>query len=84
VPWACLWLTSLWKASGGHITRSATYHPDFEQAVIRAADYFRPRGLREAITEKDYYDTETLRIIEQEASSQVTFKGGPSLSKGWG
>ncbi len=23
-------------------------HPDFEQAIIRAADHFRPRGLREA------------------------------------
>jgi hypothetical protein len=28
-------------------------HPDFEQAVIRAAEYFRPRGLREAIIEND-------------------------------
>lgn len=59
-------------------------HPDFEQAVIRAAEYFRPRGLREAIIEKDYYVTEALRIIEQEAGSQVIFKGGTSLSKGWG
>jgi hypothetical protein len=37
-------------------------HPDFEQAVIRAAEHFRPRGLREAIIEKDYYVTEALRI----------------------
>lgn len=59
-------------------------HPDFEQAVIRVADYFRPRGLREAIIEKDYYVTETLRIIEREAGSKVIFKGGTSLSKGWG
>ena len=59
-------------------------HPDFEQAVIRAADYFRPRGLREAIIEKDYYVTETLRIIEQQTGSKVIFKGGTSLSKGWG
>jgi predicted nucleotidyltransferase component of viral defense system len=58
-------------------------HPDFEQAVIRAAEYFRPRGLREAIIEKDYFVTETLRIIEQEAGSKVIFKGGTSLSKGW-
>ena len=29
-------------------------HPDFEQAVIRAAEHFRARGLREAIIEKDY------------------------------
>ncbi len=59
-------------------------HPDFEQAIIRAAEYFRPRGLREAIIEKDYFVTEALRIIEQEAGSNVIFKGGTSLSKGWG
>lgn len=59
-------------------------HPDFEQAIIRAAEYFRPRGLREAIIEKDYFVTEALRIIEQEAGSKVIFKGGTSLSKGWG
>ncbi|MGD0045354.1 MAG: hypothetical protein ABSE84_34010 [Isosphaeraceae bacterium] len=38
-------------------------HPDFDQAVIRAAEHFRPRGLREAIIEKDYFVTEALRII---------------------
>jgi hypothetical protein len=58
-------------------------HPDFEQAVIRAAEHFRPYGLREAIIEKDYYVTEALRIIEQEAGARVIFKGGTSLSKGW-
>jgi hypothetical protein len=30
-------------------------HPDFEQAVIRAAEHFRAQELREAIIEKDYY-----------------------------
>ena len=59
-------------------------HPDFEQAIIRAAEHFRSRGLREAIIEKDYYVTEALRIIEQAAGPQVIFKGGTSLSKGWG
>ena len=59
-------------------------HPDFEQAVIRAAEYFRTRRLREAIIEKDYFVTEALRIIEQAAGPQVIFKGGTSLSKGWG
>ncbi len=39
-------------------------HPDFDQAIIRAAEYFRPRGLRESIIEKDYFVTEALRIIE--------------------
>jgi len=50
-------------------------HPDFEQAVIRAAEYFRPRGLREAIIEKDYFVTEALRIIRRPAprsSSRAT------------
>ena len=59
-------------------------HPDFEQAIIRAAEHFRPRGLREAIIEKDDFVTEALRIIEHAAGSQVIFKGGTSLSKGWG
>jgi hypothetical protein len=58
-------------------------HPDFEQAIIRAAEHFRPRGLREAIIEKDYFVTEALRIIEQHAGSKIIFKGGTSLSKGW-
>jgi len=58
-------------------------HPDFEQAVIRAAEHFRARGLREAIIEKDYFVTEALRIIELAAGSKVIFKGGTSLSKGW-
>src|SRR5213593_103068 len=58
-------------------------HPDFEQAVIRAAEHFRSRGLRAAIIEKDYFVTEALRIIEAEAGARVIFKGGTSLSKGW-
>ena len=37
--------------------------PDFEQAVIRAAEQFCPRGLRPAIIEKDYCVTEALRAI---------------------
>jgi Nucleotidyl transferase AbiEii toxin, Type IV TA system len=59
-------------------------HPDFEQAIIRAADYFRARGLREALIEKDYYVTEALRVIERAIGPCVIFKGGTSLSKGWG
>ncbi len=59
-------------------------HPDFEQAVIRAAEHFLPRGLRESIIEKDYFVTEALRILEQTAGERIIFKGGTSLSKGWG
>lgn len=28
-------------------------HPDFEQAILRAADHFRDRGLRPAIIEDE-------------------------------
>ena len=58
-------------------------HPDFEQAILRAAEHFRGRGLRPAIIEKDYYVTEALRIIADAAGDKVIFKGGTSLSKGW-
>jgi len=58
-------------------------HPDFEQAILRAADHFTDLGLRPAILEKDYYVTEALRIIGAIAGDKVIFKGGTSLSKGW-
>lgn len=58
-------------------------HPDFEQAILRAAEHFRDRGLRPAIIEKDYYITEALRIIAACAGDKVIFKGGTSLAKGW-
>jgi hypothetical protein len=58
-------------------------HPDFDQAVLRAAEHFRSRGLRPAIIEKDYYVTEALRIIAATAGEKVIFKGGTSLAKGW-
>src|SRR5262245_16390882 len=77
-----------WLTRGDGRRRSADpmrlfQHPDFEQAIIRAAEHFRPRGLREAIIEKDYYVTEALRIIAAAAGDKVIFKGGTSLSKGW-
>ena len=59
-------------------------HPDFEQAIIRAAEHFREKGLRESIIEKDYFVTEALRILEDTAGGLIIFKGGTSLSKGWG
>lgn len=58
-------------------------HPDFEQAIIRAAEHFDSPGMREAIIEKDYFVTETLRIISQTSGDKIIFKGGTSLSKGW-
>lgn len=58
-------------------------HPDFEQAVLRAQDHFRSRGLRPAMIEKDYFVTEALRIIAGAVGDKIIFKGGTSLSKGW-
>ena len=58
-------------------------HPDFEQAILRAAEHFRGQGLRAAIIEKDYYVTEALRLIALASRDQVIFKGGTSLTKGW-
>jgi predicted nucleotidyltransferase component of viral defense system len=58
-------------------------HPDFEQAILQAAEHFRGQGLRPAIIEKDYYVTEALRIIAVTAADKVIFKGGTSLLKGW-
>ena len=58
-------------------------HPDFEQAIIHAAEYFNSPGMRESIIEKDYFVTEVLRIINQTSGDKIIFKGGTSLSKGW-
>ncbi len=58
-------------------------HPDFDQAVLQAVDYFRDRGLRPAIIEKDYYVTESLRALADSHFASIIFKGGTSLSKGW-
>jgi Nucleotidyl transferase AbiEii toxin, Type IV TA system len=58
-------------------------HPDFEQAILAAAEHFRAEGLRAAVIEKDYYVTEALRIISLTVGEKIIFKGGTSLSKGW-
>lgn len=58
-------------------------HPDFDQAILGAAEHFRSRGLRPAIIEKDYSVTEVLRSVATTVGDKVIFKGGTSLSKGW-
>src|SRR5947207_14719191 len=59
-------------------------HPDFEQAILRAAEHFRGQGLRPAVIEKDYYVTEALRAVAATNTSNIIiFKGGTSLAKGW-
>jgi hypothetical protein len=57
-------------------------HPEFEQAILQAAEHFREQRLRPAIIEKDYYVTEALRVIAA-SGDKVIFKGGTSLAKGW-
>ena len=56
-------------------------HREFEQAMVRAAERF---GVNEQFVEKDYYVTEILRIVADRLGDKAMFKGGTSLSKGWG
>jgi hypothetical protein len=58
-------------------------HQEFDQTILYATEYFREHGLRESLIEKDYYVTETLRVIASMDDTEVIFKGGTSLSKGW-
>lgn len=55
---------------------------DFLDLVEEAAR--RKRIPNPAIVAKDYFVTEALRIIAREFGAYVLFKGGTSLSKGWG
>ena len=71
-------------ASEGTATRIRLFeHPDFGQAILRAAEHFQAQRLRPGIIEKDYYVTEALRILADVAGDKIIFKGGTSLSKGW-
>lgn len=55
---------------------------DFPQLIEMAS---RERGIpNPVIVEKDYYVTEALRLISQRYQARTLFKGGTSLSKGWG
>lgn len=55
----------------------------FEKTVLLAAEHFQDRGLRPSIIEKDYYVTETLRVVAATLGQYAIFKGGTSLVKGW-
>jgi hypothetical protein len=46
-------------------------HPDFGQAILRAAEHFAARKLRPTVIEKDYYVTEALRIIAEREGDQA-------------
>jgi predicted nucleotidyltransferase component of viral defense system len=56
-------------------------HQDFETIMIATGEHF---GMRPQFAEKDYYVTEALREVAAVYGEQVVFKGGTSLSKGWG
>lgn len=56
-------------------------HEDFGALLVATA---QARGLNEQFVEKDYYVTEVLRIVVARSGERVIFKGGTSLSKGWG
>jgi hypothetical protein len=56
-------------------------HAEFEQTMLRAAEHF---AVNEQFVEKDYYVTEILRIVSERLGDKAMFKGGTSLSKGWG
>jgi hypothetical protein len=62
-------------------------HDDFADVVIAATAWLRGRGMArigQHIVEKDYYVTEVLRAVAARPGYPVVFKGGTSLSKGWG
>ncbi len=56
-------------------------HPDFQDILIAAAAL---HGVSEQIVEKDYYVTQALRAVAEDLGEWGIFKGGTSLSKGWG
>lgn len=56
-------------------------HEEFEQAMLQAAAAL---GVSEQFVEKDYYVTEILRVVVYQLGNKAMFKGGTSLSKGWG
>lgn len=63
-------------------------HEDFGPILTETTAWLKDqRGLERIsaqIVEKDYYVTQVLRAIATNFSSTVLFKGGTSLSKGWG
>ncbi|MFM8953456.1 MAG: hypothetical protein ACKOOF_10415 [Planctomycetaceae bacterium] len=58
-------------------------HPDFGQAILRAAEHFAARKLRPAVIEKDYYVTEALRIIAEREGDRAIFSGADSRLRFW-
>lgn len=67
-------------------------HEAFPELLNAAAEYFAPRfhssvgpnRFAAHAIEKDYYLTEVLRVVQREVGDPAIFKGGTSLTKGWG
>jgi len=55
--------------------------PDFYASIDAAAERL---GFSAAIVEKDYWVTQALRILARDFPGDFIFKGGTSLSKGYG
>jgi len=54
---------------------------EFRDAILAAAN---DASLDERFVEKDYWVTSILRIVVEVLPGKTLFKGGTSLSKGWG
>ena len=54
---------------------------DFPDLLVTVGEV---TGTNPALVEKDYWVTEALRVVAAGYSAGVVFKGGTSLSKGWG
>lgn len=59
-------------------------HLDFRDAILATKEHLNQQALTEQLIEKDYYVSEALRIVAIHYPTQIIFKGGTSLSKGWG
>lgn len=58
---------------------------DFTTFVERAGYYHQlPPQTASQFVEKDYYMTEILRVLATDHPNELIFRGGTSLTKGWG
>ena len=58
-------------------------HPDFEQAILRAAEHFRRAGAAPGDHRERLLRHGSPAHHRRRRRRQVIFKGGTSLSKGW-
>lgn len=63
------------------MTQHASELSDFEDLIEATAQW---KGLPPGVIEKDYWVVRALQVLRANAEGQFVFKGGTSLSKGWG